>query len=117
MKQIFSDESIVLYSDFTKFLYQERGVNTHLLWEKICKICVETLRSAEIKQVANSFELLGFDILLDAECNPWLLECNMSPSCAPRGKLKTVAKDMAAGMLGILGLIKSPPHAWRQLIK
>ena len=26
------------------------------------------------------FEILGFDIILDNNCNPWLLEINHSPS-------------------------------------
>jgi len=26
------------------------------------------------------FEILGFDILIDSKCNPWLLEVNQTPS-------------------------------------
>lgn len=32
----------------------------------------------------NSFELFGFDFLIDEQLNCWLLEANMSPACAVR---------------------------------
>ncbi len=37
-------------------------------------------RSSQAKEPDNCFELLGFDILLDAKGKPWLLEVNHTPS-------------------------------------
>lgn len=37
-------------------------------------------RSAFQNREAHCFHVLGFDILLDADCKPWLLEINANPS-------------------------------------
>ena len=36
--------------------------------------------NAHVPYKQNCFELLGFDILIDALLEPWLLEVNLSPS-------------------------------------
>lgn len=39
------------------------------------------------------FELLGFDILLDSDMKPWLMEVNLSPSLATESPLDLKIKS------------------------
>ncbi|KAG9328651.1 hypothetical protein JZ751_011621, partial [Albula glossodonta] len=49
-----------------------KGMNTTLIWEKIKDIVIKTIIACH--------ELFGFDIMLDENLKPWLLEVNISPS-------------------------------------
>lgn len=66
------------------------------LFPKISKIVKDTIYSASdvIKNTSNSFELYGFDFVLDYKLNPWLIEVNLSPACCER-------TDWLKDMLGI----------------
>lgn len=69
---------------------EENKINFSFIWQKIKEIVIKTIISAESKIYAgykmhvpyrnNCFELLGFDILIDDNFAPWLLEVNLSPS-------------------------------------
>jgi tubulin polyglutamylase TTLL5 len=41
----------------------------------------------------NCFEMLGFDILLDSDMKPWLMEVNLSPSLATESPLDLKIKS------------------------
>jgi tubulin polyglutamylase TTLL5 len=67
-----------------------QGVNFSVIWDQIKDIAVKTIISIEtvinsamnmfVPSRKNCFELLGFDILIDDNLRPWLLEVNLSPS-------------------------------------
>jgi tubulin polyglutamylase TTLL4 len=74
---------------FWKFL-RRLGVNTGLLWASIQDIVIKTIITSEatvndmmerhVRSRYSTFELFGFDIILDETLKPWLLEVNISPS-------------------------------------
>eukprot|EP00826_Nyctotherus_ovalis_P042405 TRINITY_DN4358_c0_g1_i15.p1 TRINITY_DN4358_c0_g1~~TRINITY_DN4358_c0_g1_i15.p1 ORF type:complete len:324 (-),score=67.05 TRINITY_DN4358_c0_g1_i15:256-1227(-) len=69
----------------------KRHFGIQLDWEnemipKLSKIIKETMFSGwdVIEHKSNSFELFGFDFVLDYKLNPWLIEVNLSPACSER---------------------------------
>jgi len=81
--------------------FQGQGKDTDALWDKIEEIVIKTLISAEEPITAsahclpnryNGYELFGFDIILDNELKPWLLEVNISPSLHSSSPLDLAVK-------------------------
>lgn len=53
----------------------------------------------------NCFEILGFDILIDSDLKPWLLEVNLSPSLACDSPLDMMIKStLVVDALNIAGV-------------
>lgn len=77
-------------------LLAEQGHDMDLLWKRIQEICVKTCLSVQphLAHIYNTcfggstranygsscFEILGFDVMLDEKCKPWLIEVNHTPS-------------------------------------
>ena len=64
---------------------------------------------------ANSFEIYGFDIVLDKQLEPWVIEINLSPACSERQEwLTKMLDDSALDLLNYLQnrilLTMSPDH-------
>jgi len=81
-----------LIMNLSEFLGHLKSVHSiDLSWEKklfpnLAEIVKQTVCAAcyTIEHHPCSFELLGFDFVLDEELNPWLLEVNLSPACTER---------------------------------
>jgi len=53
----------------------------------------------------NCFEVFGYDVLIDSELKPWLLEVNLSPSLACESPLDTTIKaNLIADTLNMIGV-------------
>jgi hypothetical protein len=70
-------------------------VNTATLWNDIGMLVLKSLVCVEdsIPPQPGTFELFGFDVLLDSDLRPWLLEVNSSPSLAREYTLDHEVKE------------------------
>ncbi|XP_043929800.1 tubulin polyglutamylase TTLL5 [Protopterus annectens] len=111
-----------------RYLKQE-GKNTTALMAQIEDLIIKTVLSAEL-QIAtacktfvphrgNCFELYGFDVLIDANWKPWLLEVNLSPSLACDSPLDLKVKaSMISDMFSIVGFAcQDPVQKQNQVVK
>jgi hypothetical protein len=63
------------------------------LWAAICEVVVKSLLCVGIAHQPNAFELFGYDVMLDEEYRPWLIEVNASPSMARDCELDRRVKE------------------------
>ncbi|XP_029038482.2 tubulin monoglutamylase TTLL4-like [Osmia bicornis bicornis] len=96
------------------YLSTMEGVNILELWNKIKDLTIKTMISAEAALVNaskkttlssyNFYQLFGFDVLLDGQYRPWLLEVNDYPSMEPDTPLcKLVKGQLAKDYLNLVG--------------
>lgn len=94
------------------------GVDDQLVFSKIEDIIIKTIISVEhiinnatdmfvpYKSV-NCFEMFGFDILIDQDLKPWLLEVNLTPALSCDSPLdQKVKSNCVADLLSLAGVVK-----------
>ncbi|XP_029972263.1 tubulin polyglutamylase TTLL5 isoform X2 [Salarias fasciatus] len=102
-----------------RYLKQE-GKDTTLLMRQVEDLIIKAVLSAELQIAAacktfvphktNCFELYGFDVLIDSNLKPWLLEVNLSPSLACDAPLDLKIKaSMIADMFSLVGFVCQDP--------
>mmetsp|Transcript_53433 Transcript_53433/g.97727 ORF Transcript_53433/g.97727 Transcript_53433/m.97727 type:complete len:918 (-) Transcript_53433:38-2791(-) len=101
--------------DFKSELLEITGSET--FWEdrllpQLQEVVIETLRAAEPKLTPRqeSFELYGFDLMVDEAMQLWLLEVNLSPGCEGRTPfLDRMLTRMAKRLVEVAVLGKEEP--------
>ncbi|XP_026471545.1 probable tubulin polyglutamylase TTLL2 [Ctenocephalides felis] len=89
----------------------QNGIRDWLLWQRIsCLVALTILaQAAAVPQCSNCFEFFGFDVLVDEELRPWLLEVNISPGLGNDCDVdSTVKKPLLHEMFDLLGLPVCP---------
>ncbi len=96
---------------------EQVGIDMDLLWSRIYDVIIKSMVAGEhyvcagVKKYGlsrnNCFEVFGFDIILDSELKPWLLEVNLSPSLACESPLDlTIKSNLLADTFNMIGVRK-----------
>ncbi len=89
-----------------RHFFHQANMNDQALWSKIMNIIILTLliQANQVPKASNCFELYGFDVMIDENFKPWLLEVNFSPalSCDCQAD-SIVKKPMVHDMIDMMG--------------
>ncbi|NWW61848.1 TTLL4 polyglutamylase, partial [Ifrita kowaldi] len=94
----------------------QKGINSEAIWEKIKDIVIKTIIASEpyvnslvkmyVRRPYCCHELFGFDIMLDENLKPWILEVNISPSLHSNSPLDVSIKgQMIRDLLNLAGFV------------
>ena len=95
--------------------FEQNGLDAKLVWNKIYDLVIKTIISIESTVVesvqklglhsTNCFELYGFDVLIDSDLHPWLMEVNLSPSMNTDSPLDmSIKSNLIADTFTLIGI-------------
>ena len=89
-------------------------LDSQKLLDKIDDLIIKTILSSEnfiyngtkmfVPYRDNCFELFGFDILVDQDIKPWLLEVNLTPSLNPEESDFNLKSELLSNLLSLSGM-------------
>ena len=87
---------------FCEYMRTE-GHDTDKMWSDIYDVIVKSILSGEkhvvgamrrsVPHKSNCFELFGYDVMLDEDLKPWLMEINLSPSLSCETPMDFIIKS------------------------
>ncbi|XP_040296398.1 tubulin polyglutamylase TTLL4 isoform X2 [Bufo bufo] len=94
----------------------QKGFSSDKIWEKIKEMVIKTIIASEpyvnslmkmhVQNPYSCHELFGFDIMLDENLKPWVLEVNISPSLHSNSPLDVKIKgQMIRDLLNLAGFL------------
>lgn len=116
MSAEYTDEQKWTLDEFWSYIQKNQpNVNAVDVWSSLVDVIVKTLIAAEapIMRMSHTyapsryscFELFGFDVLLDSDLKPWLLEVNISPSMKASSENDARIKEpLVRDILNVIGL-------------
>lgn len=105
--------------------FEKQGHNFSYVFAQFKDLIIKTLISVEPHIVSNlqknptnrvnCFEIYGFDIMIDANMKPWVLEVNVLPSLSSSSpfdkRIKTMLVCDSLTLVGLRGYDKTKFHA------
>ena len=102
---------------FCKHLQDFAGVDLNLFWGRIYDLIIKSIISGEnfvynaVKKTCihrtNCFEVFGYDVMIDKNLKPWLIEVNLSPSLACDSPLDMEIKNnLISETFNLIGIKK-----------
>ena len=113
--------------------FAELKIDFASVFAKIEDIAIKTLISVEHHMISSlssqkyrssCFELYGFDVLIDSDLNPWLLEVNILPSLSSSSIMdKMIKTSLMCDIFTLIGVVpynkndleKNPKNSFRNL--
>lgn len=77
-----------------RYYFHQNHIDDNVLWIRIMNLIILTVlvQAPQVPKMENCFELYGFDVLIDENLKPWLLEVNFSPSLSSDCQTDIVVK-------------------------